>query len=254
MITYYSEIENNPSIKIYEPFSKKIIDIDLPNCYFINDMGILYNGIGDEGHKEARLLYTLDSIQDYFEQKVYKTLYGDTTISLKNILIEEQNILKRIKETGIITDRDTKSYLNMKVFDLNDEVVINLIKGIITSKISLLSKFISLSDEENSKSKFDYIMNECNGDLSDILVRYCKFHKISSVLDKTIISSSINLNDFINYLENDWSLMIVPTIRKDYDDLYLHLVYDSFIEKHPEYEKKIKIMSIKDYLQKQEAK
>ena len=87
-------------------------------------------------------------------------------------------------------------------------------------------------------------MNECNGDLSDILVRYCKFHKISSVLDKTIISSSINLNGFINYLENDWSLMIVPTIRKDYDDLYLHLVYDSFIEKHPEYEKKIKIKTL----------
>lgn len=110
-----------------------------------------------------------------------------TNVSLNNILLDELNNYKRILTTKSIASYNCKKNLNMNAL-INDQVVYNLIVGIISSKISLLNKFVELNKCDDYMNKYNQLLYETNNDLSDILIRFCGFHKILSVLDKTIVT------------------------------------------------------------------
>ncbi len=53
-------------------------------------------------------------------------------------------------------------------------------------------------------------------DISDILVRFARFNKIETSLDKTITTTSLNaIKEFSEYLKKGWDLQIIPGIVYD---------------------------------------
>ena len=91
-------------------------------------------------------------------------------------------------------------------------------------------------------------------DLDDVLVRYCGFHKISSVVDKTITTSSLNAIENLKlYLDKGWTIDIIPGIVYDrvkdkVEDVNFnsYFVSDILNKSLNEYNGKGKIL-IKDY-------
>ena len=90
--------------------------------------------------------------------------------------------------------------------------------------------------------------------LDDVLVRYCGFHKISSVVDKAITTSSLNaVDDLKLYLDKGWTIDIIPGIVYDrvkdkVEDVNFnsYFVSDILNKSLNEYNGKGKIL-IKDY-------
>lgn len=46
MLKYYTELDSEQYISVKSLFSFESVNVRLPNCYYINDDGILYNGMG----------------------------------------------------------------------------------------------------------------------------------------------------------------------------------------------------------------
>ncbi len=96
-----------------------------------------------------------------------------------------------------------------------------------------------------------------NNDIRDVLVRFCGFHKIESIVDNTITTSSLyGITKFSEYLKIGWNLHIVPGIIYDkYDDKLSQANFNSyFIQKHLDnelarYEGKAKVLINKSYLE-----
>lgn len=151
MLRYYNEINSISSTEMYLPFSDKKENYVIPNCYYINSNGYLYNSFGKDGHKETNLQYTYQLIKDSFYDKRYVSIMGDKKISLQKELIEELKTYKRIVTTGAITRVDVMKYFHLDFCDLKNPLIIKLILGTISSKIILLNKFVEL--ENISKNK-----------------------------------------------------------------------------------------------------
>ena len=60
---------------------------------------------------------------------------------------------------------------------------------------------------------------------------------------RAITTSSLNLNNFINYFENGWKINLVPPISvcNENADVHRMVVVDNFLNKNPQYSDKIKI-------------
>ena len=71
MIKFYDELITKKEIEIYPPFSDIKESFVLPNAYYINTKGLLYNCFGDDGHKASNLIYTYKLIKDAFYDKKY---------------------------------------------------------------------------------------------------------------------------------------------------------------------------------------
>ena len=67
--------------------------------------------------------------------------------------------------------------------------------------------------------------------------------QIETNLSKTITTSSLDLNSFINYFDNGWTIDIVPKIllNEEEDKFYRTLVLDNFLKKNPQYSNKVKM-------------
>jgi hypothetical protein len=243
MIKFYDEILSQNKLEIYLPFSNNKENYIIPNCYYINPKGVLYNCFGNQGHKEVNMVYTYMLIKDAFYDIRYISISSDGKISLERELRIELEKYKRIITTNSITRDDVFSYLHMDCCDLDNQLLINNITGIISSKICLLEYFI------NIKNKYKYslkdIMNEIvlqsNDDINDVLVRLCGFHKIETIVDKIITTSSLDLNQFLNYLDNDFNIYIIPEIVIDHksDEYKKELIINRFIDKNPDYSNRI---------------
>ena len=83
MLKYYDEIDAINSREMYLPFSDEKENYIIPNCYYINSKGVLYNCFGEDGHKEANLIYTYKLIKDSFYDEKYICLAGDGTLHYK---------------------------------------------------------------------------------------------------------------------------------------------------------------------------
>lgn len=247
MLKYYNEVDSIISTEMYLPFSSEKEDYIIPNYYYINSKGLLYNCFGEDGHKEANLQYTYQKIKDSFYDIKLVSITGPEKISLPRILIQELKTYKRIVTTKVATRDDVMKYFHLDFCNLKDPLIIKLILGIISSKIILLNKFVELENiSRNKKSDMDKIIDLSKGDLNDILVRYCGFHKIETQVDKTITTSSLDFNSFINYFDNDWKVEVVPKILlNDRDDeVYRTMVVEKFLDKNPQYSDKIKIRKL----------
>lgn len=247
MIEFYEEIIKNNKIYVYLPFSNIIRELEIPNTYYINTNGLLYNCFGYNGHKEANLIYTYILIKDAFYGIKHISLDSDSYISLQDLLKKELNVYKKIISSKSLTRELVYNYIHINCYDLNDPLLFKLILGIVSSKIILLEKFIELEKESiNKVSNIEKIIKQSNDDINDILVRYCGFHKIESKVNKTITTSSLNFENFSEYLDRDFVINVVPKILldKEDDELYDSLLVERFLDKNPQYNDKIFIKKL----------
>ncbi len=241
MLEYYSELDKTNSREIYLPFGDGVKkNYIIPNSFYINSKGLLFNSFGERGHKEENLMYI-------YSLAKYQFNGGTDSITLEKILLDEQETYKRIVETNTITRNDVQKYVHLDFCDLTDPLIIKLVIGIISSKIIFLKKFINL--ENNSKDKkadLDRIISLSKDDINDILVRYCGFHKVEAKEKRAITTSSLDLNIFTNYFENGWKVNLVPRIslRDEDTDVHRTIVVDNFVEKNPQYSDKIRIRKL----------
>lgn len=211
-----------------------------PNAWYITPNGFLYNT--GTGHNEGNL-------RNPFYNMVGETLKKEQIVSDVDLNFKIKEILKR----GYVTASEFENYSNLiyeiptiltpeveyalerykSILKLNEEEfkrilkkdgcphiertyqkkIINLVVGYLAAKTILLQSFKRINDSARKKEIIDsfYKMN-----FDDILVRYCGFHKVSSIRDKTITTSSLrSIELFKEYLNRGWTLDIIPGIVYD---------------------------------------
>lgn len=279
LIDAMDDLEKRSSIEL--DYKKKPYIHKSPNAWYITPNGFLYNTGGNRGHKNGNLINPFYNI-------IYESLKKNKEIPIIDNYKEINTILKR----GYITNEEFKYYANLMydvptiltpeverdierekfIMDLPYEKfkkikhedlphprrscqknLITLVIGIFAAETSLFQSFVRLNDSQRKSEIFEELMNMCNNYLPDILVRFCQFHKIESMLNKTITTSSINgINDFKEYLDRGWELHIIPGIVYDKEiDKISEVDFNSYyIENHIEkqlnkydYKGKVKILT-----------
>ena len=201
----------------------KPCDMRLPNSWFITPYNHLYNSMGADSHKESNLEYP------YYQVHMDKLVYNP-----KSFL----NEIKEIEKNQSVNIIDYEHYLNLiydfptiypeQYYNLNKEdrikyrqlykvshspKLIKLIIGIVSAHAGFYSFFYELKKYDTFDENLKYIENI---DFDEVLVRCCRFHKISSIANKTITTSSLNYeNDFKEYIDRGWTIDFVPPIILD---------------------------------------
>ena len=203
--SFFKDINANDTI-IYENEYKPLI---LPNYWYIlpklyNLEERLYNTTGENGHKEANLLYPY-----------YKALDG--------VLIDYRLFINKIKEIEKdgVSKEDYLSFVrygmgyfpdlindNNNTFEVKSHIKNNILitTGCIMAQCLLWKYFGDLKEKSNDYQKNLEILK--NVTLDDFLVRFVGFHKILMMNGKRIISTS-NINyqeDFSEYIRNGWDI------------------------------------------------
>jgi len=213
------------------------IEYSFPNSWYITPNGYLYNT--GSGHKEGNLIRS-------FCYDILASLKGDKQFPIINKTNQILDILNR----QYVTQAEFQNYANlqytiptimtpevehdievfkslskksweeiekMEKFPATERTyqrnILTLVVGYLSAKTSL---FQSMSKINNSSCKKQIAEQLDELPLDDVLVRFCGFHKISSILDKTIVTSSLkSIENFSQYLDNGWTLDIVPGIIYD---------------------------------------
>lgn len=242
------DIEEIHTIKIEK--SKKGVVYRFPDAWYITPNGYLYNT--GTGHQQGDLSYPYYSIICYGLRKGY-------SIPNENLNFKIKEILKR----GYVTSFEFSEYAHLidelptiqtpevelaneqykRIFKMSSKDalkcemphfersyqrnIITLQIGYYAARTSLFNAFVKLNKSKNKRQIIDNIM-----DLSfdDMLIRFSKFHKISSIVDKTITTSDVRSIEMLKeYLDNGWTLDIVPGIVYDeYKDEISNVDFDSY--------------------------
>ena len=238
----------------YTSFNKKIIDainelqkyttikyelnredyVYQPDAWYITPNGYLYNvGEGSGlGHKGRDLSYTYNEIK-------YSMNNNESIFQNHNVSGHYLNISKEIKENGYITVHQFKTYVNYisqpKCLEYINGVpvtrekhIIDLILGIINAHVCFYRFFEDLyMHTEKPSNEFNKIIEWTNDDIRDVLVRCCGFHKIESMVEKTITTSCVNYeNELEEYIKNGWNIVFIPPFIID--------KYDHCMKEYPE--------------------
>ena len=208
-------------------------DMKLPNSWFITPYNHLYNSMGNDGHKESNLEYPYYSV--HRDKLVYnpKSFLNEIKEIEKNRYINEidyKHYLNLIYDFPIVypdsyynmSGENKKSYRELYKKSYNPKLI-NLIIGIISAHAGFYSFFYELKKYDTFDENLKYIENM---DFDEVLIRCCRFHKISSIANKTITTSSLNYqNDFKEYIDRGWTIDFVSPIildenkkLKEYDD------------------------------------
>ena len=195
---------------------------DLPNAWFITPFNHLYNCMGPTGHGEANLIYPL-----------YYSVYRNNIVKDHRTYINEiEDIIKKgyvtkssfkhythiYDDSPLIRDEDyyRKDHSKPREDDYLDEKYYNkghvkLILGMASAHASFWKFFDYLyKNSTNYSADIEYLKPFI---ISDILVRCCGFHKVSSILDKTITTSCINYEEqFKEYIDRGWKIDFVKPI------------------------------------------
>lgn len=205
----------------------------LPNAWYITPYGHLYNTTGKGGHGFSTLkhpfMFLCDNYETYDNDKSLKSNFINCGYSN---LHEAQETLKEgfikysdwyhythlipsfvsIKplEYENMSDKDKSFYDWMGRRTYNPKIV-KFVAGMMSANAGLLTKYQYLREHSNDyKRDFEYLL-----DLGwdSILIRFCGFHKISSVVDKTITTSDINWQeDFKEYIDRGWIIDFVKPV------------------------------------------
>ena len=234
-----------------------------PNSWYITPNGYLYNT--GSGHQEGELTYPFYNIirellrigdevpniklydrivetlkRGYVTQDEFD-MYANLIYKVPTILTPEvEHAMEQMKN---ILKMSYGERLKMEIphyartYQRN---IITLQIGYYAAKTALFNSFVKLND---SKHKRDIINTLSTLRFDDMLIRYCNFHKISSVEDKTITTTSINaMESFKTYLDNGWNLDIVPGIvydeqkdelvEVDFDGYYINKYFEEQLEEY----------------------
>lgn len=216
-----------------------------PNAWFLTPSGYLYNTGGEDGHKNGNLLYPFFKIYNYllqnwevsdvFNHKQIKKIiergyvtsgefqnYANLVYSLPTILTPEvehdimrfQNILKLsdLEEEQLIQKEDFSFPALERSYQPN---IIKLVIGHLAAEEDFFHSFQKINGSQRKKDIIQKINAFSNQDFSDILVRYSGFHKVESCEKKITTSSLYAIEEFQNYLNQGWSVYIIPKIVYD---------------------------------------
>lgn len=214
-----------------------IRDVYLPDAWFITPYNDLYNTGGPGGHKETNMVYS-------FENIVKECINGNSLIGTSSKLINEK---RKIEQNKSINRVNFKKYLHCEYefvsldkdknyFErtTHDKHIIDTVKGVISAEAGLYAFFENLQKYcKNPKKELEKILELTKNDFNDILVRCCGFHKVESMVEKTITTSIVNYQEeFSEYIANGWKSEFIPPIiiRRDIGDV-AELDMDSFIVK-----------------------
>lgn len=221
----YNTIRYNPN---------KIDNIYQLDAWYITPNGYLYNPGGD-GHKSRDLAFNYNKIKNSIDNN-------------ERILDNHENsngylnISKKIKENGYITAEQFKvffNYISQPAYleSINgipvtrENHLIQLILGIVNAQACLYGFFEDLCIyTKNPKNEIEKITHWTNNDIRDVLVRCCGFHKIESMLEKTITTSCINYeNELEEYINNGWNIVFIPPFIIDKDNHCLKEYPEDFL-------------------------
>lgn len=197
-----------------------------PDSWFITPNGYLYNT--GSGHKQGNLLYPYYKIREAFQKnKELIAINHNKKINdiLKNNYItwEEFRHFSNLPYTfpSIITSgnyRVINELIDLYSTTCDQKSLVTLIVGHLAAESALYNSFIRINQSDHKEELISQI-NQM--DIDDILVKFSKFNKIETNLDKTITTSSLNgINEFSKYLNKGWNLHIIPG-----------LVYDQVLDK-----------------------
>ena len=113
--------------------------------------------------------------------------------------------------------------------------LITLIIGHLAAETSLYASFARMNESRSKKALLEQLKYLTLNDIRDVLVRFSGFHKIESIVDNTITTSSLNgITEFHEYLEKGWNLHIIPGIvyDKSEDKLSKQNMNSYFVRKH----------------------
>ncbi len=277
-----NEIEIKSTVKI-PPKSDRVI-VEWPNSWYITPNGYLYNTGGAGGHKEGNLVYPFyydicnllkqnkrvpdknhyNHIRDilkrgyvtYGEFQYYSHLmYRFPTVITPEVIDD----IKRYKSILEMSGDEYKKMITSSEFEWPQpersyqKNLITLIIGHLAAETSLYSSFVRMSESCHKKELITQLRQLTRNDIRDVLVRFCGFHKVESIVDNTITTCSLNgITEFSEYLKRGWNLHIIPRIVYDecMDKLSEMDFSSYFVSKHldselAKYEGKGKIL-IKD--------
>lgn len=266
MKALFDEIEKKSTIKM--PPKRSGIAIEWPAAWYITPNGYLYNT--GFGHKKGNLVnslyYTIyellkenksipsihhaDHIHHIIERgyitdkelrDYYHLIYRLPTIVTPEVEIDRmryKNLLRLSKtEYKRITSTPDFEYPNPeRSYQKN---LITLITGYLSAETALYSSFNRVNNSLSKRELLTQLKELTRNDIRDVLVRFSGFHKIESIVDKTITTSSLYaIKEFSNYLNAGWSLHIIPGIVYDEmeDKLFVIDFNSYFIKKHLEQE------------------
>lgn len=246
------ELDKKRFIQI--PYNNSVM-YTFPNAWYITPNGYLYNT--GSGHKQGNLSYPYEDILDRLKN------------SQEVPLIDNRNKIRNILKRGYVEGVEFKNYANLEyeiptvittdsspVYQLRKSYQKNistLVIGHLAAEESLYRSFFRMNSS-NYKQQLALYFSLNKIALDDVLVRYCGFHKISSVVDKTITTSSLNAIENLKlYLDKGWTIDIIPGIVYDrvkdkVEDVNFnsYFVSDILNKSLNEYNGKGKIL-IKDY-------
>ena len=246
------ELDKKRFIQI--PYNNSVM-YTFPNAWYITPNGYLYNT--GSGHKQGNLSYPYYDILDRLKNSQEVPLV-DNRNKIRNILkrgyveaVEFKNYANLEYEIPtVITTDSSPVYQFRKSYQKN---IATLVIGHLAAEESLYRSFFRMNSS-NYKQQLALYFSLNKIALDDVLVRYCGFHKISSVVDKTITTSSLNaVDDLKLYLDKGWTIDIIPGIVYDrvkdkVEDVNFnsYFVSDILNKSLNEYNGKGKIL-IKDY-------
>lgn len=225
---------------------KPLEQVIWPNNWFITPNGYLYNACTG-GKKSGSLFWTLYNI--------FETLKENKNVIEKfEEYITKLNLVIRDIESGeFVTFEQFYYYTDFTRFPfsqtpelqfLNCSTVYNLVNntienitgicyqkniktivlGYLNAQLVLYKYYLYLYKQISYSPNYHNLIGYLKQSESDILLKFCGFHRIDPSLERTIITSSFdNLSDFSSYEENGWTIKVIPSIKYDKEE-------DAFIE------------------------
>lgn len=207
----------------YTPIMKD--DTYLPDAWFITPNNYLYNP-GKDGHKGCDLTFSYNRMKESIittkkSQNPYKN--NEERVSTGFIKLG-----KELEEKGYITENHFKLFLNYisqpAYLEEVDGMKVTREKHIVETVIGIIMAhgyFHRFFEEFKTYIKdpiveLDKLEKYTSNYLPDILVRCCGFHKIESVVDKTITTSCLNYEkQFEEYIARGWKINFIPPLYID---------------------------------------
>jgi len=192
-------------VKIIYSLDNELDKRYLPNAWYITPLGDLYNT--GYGHNETNLSYAFDRVKWSFDNNYNIT---DTSYYINKKL--------KIKNEECVNKFDYDEYigrLKMKTIYDNELVtydpkVIKFICGVLSAEASFYDFFEKLQKYTlNPNDELNKIIEICNNDFSEILMRCCGFAKVETCIDKTISTCNLlSIGDYYEYLKRGWNIRV----------------------------------------------
>ncbi len=248
------------------PSKRAGVEVNWPKAWYITPNGYLYNTGTNLGHKKGNLVYDfyyiicelleqnkeIDSV-DYRDhissilRRGYITdgefqNYCHLMYKLPTIVTPEvERDLERKKHILAMSDEEYRKTVLSSGFEWPhtsrsyQKNFITLIVGHLAAENALYLSFNRFNNSESKRALIHQLREMTVDDISDVLVRFCGFHKVESMVDNTITTSSLyGISSFSEYLRRGWNLHIIPGIIYDQvQDKLSEVDFNSyFISKH----------------------